>query len=62
VIGLQLEHLHMSILIHQSAYVQKALEMFNMDKAYQDRTPMVIRTIEKETDPFKPKEEGKEVL
>jgi hypothetical protein len=52
----------MSILIHQSAYVQKALEMFNMDKAYQDRTPMVIRAIEKETDPFKPKEEGKEVL
>jgi hypothetical protein len=33
-LGLQVEHLHTGILVHQSAYVQKILENFNMDKAY----------------------------
>jgi hypothetical protein len=46
-LGLQLEHPHACILRYQFAYVQKVLEMFNM---------------EKETNPFKPKEEGEEVL
>jgi hypothetical protein len=32
-LGLQLEHLQTGILVHQSAYVQKILEKFNMDKA-----------------------------
>jgi hypothetical protein len=32
-----------------------------MDRAYSDRTPMVVRAIEKETDPFRLKE-GEEVL
>jgi hypothetical protein len=32
-LGLQIEHLQMSILVHQSAYVLKVLEIFNMDKA-----------------------------
>jgi hypothetical protein len=43
---LQLEHLHTSILVHQSAYVQKVLERFNMYKAYLDSvTPHVTETI-----------------
>jgi hypothetical protein len=33
-----------------------------MDKAYSARTPMVIRALEKDKDPFKPKEQGEEVL
>jgi hypothetical protein len=33
-----------------------------MDKAYLARTPMVVRALEKDKDPFKPKEEGEEVL
>jgi hypothetical protein len=33
-----------------------------MDKAYSARTPMVVRALEKYTDPFRPKEEGEEVL
>jgi hypothetical protein len=33
-----------------------------MDKAYSARTPMVVHVLEKDTDPFRPKEEGKEVL
>jgi hypothetical protein len=61
-LGLQLEHLHTCILIHRSAYVQKILEKFNMDKAYLARTLMVIRALEKDTDPFRLKEEGEEVL
>jgi hypothetical protein len=42
----------MGILVHQSDYVQKILEKFNMDKDYPPKTPMVIRDLEKETDPF----------
>jgi hypothetical protein len=61
-LGLQLKHLHTGILVHQSTYVQKILEEFNMDKAYLTRTPMIVRALEKDTDPFRPKEEGEEVL
>jgi hypothetical protein len=55
-LGLQLEHLHMA------AYVLKVLEKFNMDKSYSARTHMVVRALEKDKDPFRPKEEGEEVL
>jgi hypothetical protein len=61
-LGLQLEHLHTSILVHQSAYVQKILKNFNMDKAYLATTPMIVHALEKYKDPFKPKGEGEEVL
>jgi hypothetical protein len=44
------------------SYVQKILEKFNMDKVYSARTPKIVRALEKYTDPFKPKEEGEEVL
>jgi hypothetical protein len=53
-LGLQLEHLPMCILVHQSTYVQKILEKFNMDKAYSTKTPRVIRALEKDIDPFWP--------
>jgi hypothetical protein len=33
-----------------------------MDKTYPLRTPMIIRTLENDTDPFRPKQEGEEVL
>jgi hypothetical protein len=61
-LGLQLEHIPTGILIHQSSYVQKILEKFNIDKAYLSKTPMIVRAIEKETDPFRPREQGEEVL
>jgi hypothetical protein len=51
-LALQLEHFHTGILVHQSAYVQKILKKFNMDKAYSARTPMVVHSLEKETNPF----------
>jgi hypothetical protein len=61
-LGLQLEHLLTGILIHQFSYVQKVLEKFNMDKSYPTKTPIVVRALEKDTDPFRPKQEGEEVL
>ena len=61
-LGLQLEHLPTGILIHQSAYTQKILEKFNMDKAYPSKTPMVVRSLETDTDPFRPREDGEEIL
>jgi hypothetical protein len=35
---------------------------FNMDKTYSARTPMIVRALESDTDPFKPKEEMEDVL
>jgi hypothetical protein len=61
-LGLQLEHLHTGILVHQSAYIMKVLEKLNIDKAYSARTPMVVRTLENNKELFRPKEEGEEVL
>jgi hypothetical protein len=61
-LGLQLKHLPTGILIHQLAYVQKILVKINMDKAYPSKTPMVVRALEKDTGPFRPRQEGEEVL
>jgi hypothetical protein len=61
-LGLQLEHLQTGILIHQSAYVQKVLSKFNMVNAYPSKTPMIVRSLEKDKDPFRPREDGEEVL
>jgi hypothetical protein len=61
-LGLQLEHLHMGILVHQSAYVQKILENFNMDKVYLATTSMIVHALVKDKEQFKPTEEGEEVL
>jgi hypothetical protein len=56
-LGLQLEHLQTCMFVHQSTYVQKALEKFNMDKVYQAKTPMIVHALEMDTDRFRPKEE-----
>jgi hypothetical protein len=61
-LGLQLEHLSTRIFVHQSAYVQKGLEKFNMDKAYPSKISMVIRSLEIKTDPFRSPDEGEKTL
>ena len=61
-LGLQLEHLPSGIFVYQAAYVQKILEKFNMDKAYPSRTPMVVRSLDMEKDPFRPRDDGEEIL
>jgi hypothetical protein len=45
-----------------TAYVKKVLEKFNMDKSYPQRTPMIIRALKNDKGPFRPKQEGEEVL
>jgi hypothetical protein len=59
---LQIEHFQTGILVHQSAYIKKVLKKFNMDKACPERTPMIIHALKKDIDPFRPKQEGEEVL
>ena len=61
-LGLQLEHFHSGIFIYQADYVQKILEKFNMDKSYPTKTPMVVRSLDIEKDPFRPREEEEEEI
>ena len=49
-LGLQLEHLPIGNLVHQSVYMQKILDKFNMDKSYPSKTPMVVQSLEMGTD------------
>ena len=55
-LGLQLKHHPLGILVHQSAYIQKILKKFNMDKSYPHKIPMVVRSLEIGKDP-----QGKDV-
>ena len=61
-LGLQIEHMHNGIFVHQSNYTEKILKRFNMDKANPLSTPMVVRSLNIETDPFRPCEENEEIL
>ena len=61
-LGLQLEHLSPGIFVYQAAYVQKILEKFNMDKSYPAKTSMVVRSLDIEKDPFRPRKEGEDIL
>ncbi|KAJ0530675.1 putative RNA-directed DNA polymerase [Helianthus annuus] len=61
-LGLQFEHLRNGTFIHQSNYIQKMLVRFNMDKAHPFSIPMVVRPLDPQKDPFRPQEEGEEVL
>jgi hypothetical protein len=33
-----------------------------MDKAYPSKTPMIVRTLERDKDHFRPRDEGEEIL
>jgi hypothetical protein len=44
------------------AYTRKVLERFNMSKAHPPNTPMVVRTLEKDKDLFRPKSDNEEPL
>lgn len=48
--------------MHQSNYTRKVLERFNMKDAYPLKTPMVVRSLDVEKDPFRPKEEDEKLL
>ena len=61
-LGLQIEHLEGEIFVHQTAYTQKVLKRFRMDKTHTLSTPMVIRSLDPYKDPFRPQEEHEEIL
>ncbi|KAL6225936.1 hypothetical protein ACLB2K_004784 [Fragaria x ananassa] len=61
-LSLELEHRVCGILIHQSAYVQKMLKRFNMDKMHPVSTPVISQSWDINKDPFHPKEDDEEVL
>ncbi|XP_070046289.1 secreted RxLR effector protein 161-like [Nicotiana tomentosiformis] len=61
-LGLQIEHLADKIFIHQSAYIERVLKRFYMDKAHPLSTPMVIRSLEVNKVLFRPPKEDEELL
>ncbi|KAG7527904.1 Reverse transcriptase RNA-dependent DNA polymerase [Arabidopsis suecica] len=61
-LGLQLEYVNDGILVHQKAYTEKVLKRFNMDKAHPLSSPMVVRSLGLDSDPFGPKKDEEEVL
>jgi len=38
-LGLQLEHLHEGVFVHQSTYTKRVLKKFNMSKCHPLKTP-----------------------
>ncbi|KAL1219805.1 Retrovirus-related Pol polyprotein from transposon TNT 1-94 [Cardamine amara subsp. amara] len=61
-LGLQLEYINNGILVHQMAYTEKVLKRFNMDQSHPLSSPMVVRSLDLEKDPFGPKKDDEEVL
>ena len=57
-LGLQLEHIPLGIFVYQATYIQKNLKKFNMDKAHPTKTSMVVRSLDLNKDPFRPRDEG----
>ena len=61
-LGLQIEYFSNVIFFHQSTYTEKVLERFYMDKAHPFNSPMVVRSLEVDKDPFRPKKENEKLL
>ncbi|XP_069154312.1 uncharacterized mitochondrial protein AtMg00810-like [Solanum lycopersicum] len=61
-LGLQIENLSNEILVHQSTYTEKILKRFYMDNSHPLSTPMVVRSLDINTDPFRPQENDEELL
>jgi hypothetical protein len=61
-LGLQLEHLPEGVFVQQSTYTKRVLEKFNVDECHPLRTPMIVRSLEADKDPFRPKEEDEQGL
>ena len=61
-LGLQIENLSNGILVHQSTYTEKILKHFYMDNSHPLSTPMVVRSLDINTDPFRHQEKDEEFL
>ena len=61
-LGLQMEQLEDGIFLHQSNYTAKVLKRFYIDKPHPLSTPMVVRSLEVNKDPFRPKERDEKTI
>jgi len=61
-LGLQIEYLNKGVFVHQEAYITKVLKNFYMDKSHSLCTPMVVRSLDVDKDPFRPQEKDEELL
>ncbi|KAL0371833.1 UNVERIFIED_CONTAM: Retrovirus-related Pol polyprotein from transposon TNT 1-94 [Sesamum calycinum] len=61
-LGLQFEHTKGGIFIHQSNYIEKVLKRFHMNNAHPLSTPMVVRSLDVNKDPFRPPTHNNEIL
>ena len=61
-LGLPIEYISNGILIHQSAYTEKVLKHFHMNKTHPLSSPMVVRSLDVKKDPFRPKEDDEKTL
>jgi Reverse transcriptase (RNA-dependent DNA polymerase) len=61
-LGLQIEHFHNGIFVHQSNYIQKMLKRFNMDKAHPLSTSMVVRSLDVKKDSYRSRENNEKAL
>ncbi|EOY09192.1 Uncharacterized protein TCM_024592 [Theobroma cacao] len=61
-LSLKLKHKTNGILVHQSAYIDRWLICFNMDKTHPLSTPMVVRSLNPQKDLFHPKKPNKEIF
>jgi len=51
-LGVQIEYLNKGIFVHQETYVMKVLKRFYMDKSCSLCTPMIVRSLKVDKDPF----------
>src|SRR5450759_1702904 len=61
-LGLQFEHLPIGIFLHQSTYTRKILKQFNMHNAQAVKSPMDIRSLERDKDIFRKRAENEPLL
>jgi len=59
---LQIEYFNKGVFVHQEAYITKVLKKFYMDKSHSLCTPMVVRSLDVDKDPFRPQEKDEELL
>ena len=60
-LGLQLEYIRDGILVHQMAYTEKVLKRFNMTESHPLSSPMAVRSLGLDTDPFRLKMDDEDV-
>lgn len=61
-LAIQLSRARDGILMHQSTYIQKLLDRFEMSDCKPVSTPMVVRKLDVDRDEFRPADEGESIL